>query len=255
MFTLKSLAVASKAPATFPSPRQRSEWWGGDLADAMLRMPRIAQLAALAAALLVAFASPAARADSPHLGKPVTDNDIKAWEMTILPDGTGLPPGRLKKATLLEIIQARKTGVRTQNPEEFAAQIMGAVRQGKGLTMVVDRLDGRTIRSVSQPMPDGGWVATLEDITEWQKAQAQIFHMARHDAITNLPNRTLFRERLEAALQRVGRGERVGVSGHDRCPQWLGRVPDRNVGGGCVAEDGVPGDVVRCREAQRDTAC
>jgi diguanylate cyclase (GGDEF)-like protein/PAS domain S-box-containing protein len=124
---------------------------------------------------------------------------------------TGLPPDRLKKATLLEIIQARKKGVRTQDPEEFAAQIMGAIRQGKGLTMVVDRLDGRTIRSISQPMPDGGWVATLEDITEWQKAQAQIFHMARHDALTNLPNRTLFRERLEAALQRVGRGERVGV--------------------------------------------
>jgi diguanylate cyclase (GGDEF)-like protein/PAS domain S-box-containing protein len=124
---------------------------------------------------------------------------------------TGLPPARLKKATLLEIIQARKKGVKTEDPEEFAAQIIGAIRQGKGLTMVVDRLDGRTIRSVSQPMPDGGWVATLDDITEWQKAQAQIFHMARHDALTNLPNRTLFRERLEAALQRVGRGERVGV--------------------------------------------
>jgi PAS domain S-box-containing protein len=97
---------------------------------------------------------------------------------------TGLPPERLQKATLLEIVQARKTGVKTQSPEEFAAQVMGAVRQGKRLTMVVERLDGRTIRAVSQPMPDGGWVATLDDITEWQKAQAQIFHMARHDALT-----------------------------------------------------------------------
>ena len=125
---------------------------------------------------------------------------------------TGLPPERLQKATLLEIVQARKTGVKTQNTEEFAAQVMGAVRQGRRLTMVVERLDGRTIRSVSQPMPDGGWVATLDDITEWQKAQAQIFHMARHDALTNLPNRTLFRERLEEALLRVGRGERVAVA-------------------------------------------
>src|SRR5262249_53720931 len=40
---------------------------------------------------------------------------------------TGLPPERLKKATLLEIVQARKTGVKTQSPEEFAAQVMGAV--------------------------------------------------------------------------------------------------------------------------------
>jgi cytochrome c len=32
-------------------------------------------------------------ADSPHLGKPISEADIKAWNMTIMPDGTGLPPG------------------------------------------------------------------------------------------------------------------------------------------------------------------
>jgi S-disulfanyl-L-cysteine oxidoreductase SoxD len=43
---------------------------------------------------LVPLACPAAFAgDSPHLGKPVTENDIKAWDITVLPDGTGLPPG------------------------------------------------------------------------------------------------------------------------------------------------------------------
>ncbi len=35
--------------------------------------------------------------------------------------------------------------------------------------------------------------------------------MARHDALTDLPNRTLFRERLDQALRSVGRGERVAV--------------------------------------------
>src|SRR5258708_2935782 len=60
-------------------------------------------------------------------------------------------------------------------------------------------------------MRGGGWVATFEDITEWQHAQEQISHMARHDALTNLPNRTLFRERLEGALRRVTRGEQVAV--------------------------------------------
>ena len=51
---------------------------------------------ALATILLSAFAfAPAAAlaADSPNLGKPVTESDIKAWDVTILPDGTGLPPG------------------------------------------------------------------------------------------------------------------------------------------------------------------
>ena len=124
---------------------------------------------------------------------------------------TGLPANVLKKAALLDIVQARKSGVNTQDPEEFSAQVMNAARDGRLLSKVVERKDGRIIRAVTQPMHDGGWVATLEDITEWQKAQAQIFHMARHDALTNLPNRTLFRERLEAALLRIGRNERVGV--------------------------------------------
>lgn len=50
----------------------------------------------LAVALLSIFtlASPAAfAANTPNLGKPVTENDIKAWDITVLPDGTGLPPG------------------------------------------------------------------------------------------------------------------------------------------------------------------
>src|ERR1700740_3108456 len=57
----------------------------------------------------------------------------------------------------------------------------------------------------------GGWVATFEDITEWQRAQAQITHMARHDALTNLPNRTLFREQLEQALRLAQRGGKFAV--------------------------------------------
>ena len=60
-------------------------------------------------------------------------------------------------------------------------------------------------------MSGGGWVATLEDISEWREAQAKISHMARHDALTDLPNRTLFREQLEHALHRVSRNEQVGI--------------------------------------------
>jgi len=49
----------------------------------------------LAAGLLwLAFAATmAVAADSPHLGKPITDADIKPWDITVLPDGTNLPPG------------------------------------------------------------------------------------------------------------------------------------------------------------------
>ncbi|MGB7254505.1 MAG: cytochrome c [Xanthobacteraceae bacterium] len=44
--------------------------------------------------LLLAFAATtAAAADSPHLGKPITDADINPWDITVLPDGTNLPAG------------------------------------------------------------------------------------------------------------------------------------------------------------------
>jgi cytochrome c len=46
-------------------------------------------------AVLLALSVTAAQAgDTPHLGKPISEADIKAWDITILPDGTNLPPGQ-----------------------------------------------------------------------------------------------------------------------------------------------------------------
>src|SRR5262245_30817976 len=43
-------------------------------------------------ALALAFAASAA-AETPNLGTPIAPADIAAWDVTIFPDGTGLPPG------------------------------------------------------------------------------------------------------------------------------------------------------------------
>jgi diguanylate cyclase (GGDEF)-like protein len=67
------------------------------------------------------------------------------------------------------------------------------------------------LRVVDEPMAGGGWVATYEDITEICHAEAQISHMARHDPLTDLPNRTLFREQMEHALSSVRRDEQLAV--------------------------------------------
>jgi diguanylate cyclase (GGDEF)-like protein len=71
--------------------------------------------------------------------------------------------------------------------------------------------NGRTIAVSYEPMSDGGWVTTHEDITERQAAEARIAYLARHDPLTDLPNRTVFREALEAALVRTRRGGQVAV--------------------------------------------
>jgi diguanylate cyclase (GGDEF)-like protein len=60
--------------------------------------------------------------------------------------------------------------------------------------------EGRAVAVSHQPMADGGWVATYEDITERRRAEARISFLAHHDPLTNLPNRVLFRDRLEQAL-------------------------------------------------------
>ena len=57
-----------------------------------MRKPLIALAAALAfagAGTSAAFA----QSQSPNLGKPISEADIKAWDIAILPDGTNLPPG------------------------------------------------------------------------------------------------------------------------------------------------------------------
>jgi len=52
-------------------------------------------LAALAVALAFCAASALAQNASQNagLGKPITESDIKQWDIAVLPDGTNLPPG------------------------------------------------------------------------------------------------------------------------------------------------------------------
>jgi diguanylate cyclase (GGDEF)-like protein len=123
-------------------------------------------------------------------------------------DRTGMP---LQGRMLIDVLQDQKSmGKWDGDPDEFFNMVVAAANAGETLTRVVTR-NGRSIRVVDQPKQGGGWVATFEDITEWQRAQEQITHMARHDALTNLPNRTLFREQLEKALRLAKRSDQLAV--------------------------------------------
>ena len=70
------------------------------------------------------------------------------------------------------------------------------------------------VEVVSRPFRSdvsGNEVYAIRDLTERRRNEAQITYMAHHDALTDLPNRVLLRERLEQALIHVAKGETLAV--------------------------------------------
>jgi diguanylate cyclase (GGDEF)-like protein len=92
--------------------------------------------------------------------------------------------------------------------DELVAQQRDFMKRGNDETCYCELTGGRVVACVYRSMANGGWVATYEDVTERRRSEAKILHMARHDALTNLPNRVMFRESLEQALQA---GEKFAV--------------------------------------------
>jgi diguanylate cyclase (GGDEF)-like protein/PAS domain S-box-containing protein len=116
-------------------------------------------------------------------------------------DMMGLSASSLKGLSLLDLIKHRKErGEFSGDPDEFSARVMAAAREGESNTRTIETSAGRALRVTEQPRREGGWVSTLEDITDWRDAQARISHMAHHDALTGLANRTQLVRTLEDAL-------------------------------------------------------
>ena len=51
-------------------------------------------IAVLLASFVIGGCAGAVTGETPNLGRPVTPAEIAGWDISILPDGTGLPPGR-----------------------------------------------------------------------------------------------------------------------------------------------------------------
>ena len=92
----------------------------------------------------------------------------------------------------------------------YAAQ-MDIISAHHSDTQLREMSDGRVVAISHEPMDDGGWVATFEDVTERRRAETRISFLARHDELTGLPNRVRFRESLDQALSQLGRGHGFAV--------------------------------------------
>ena len=125
----------------------------------------------------------------------------------------GLSPDVAKPGcSMHDLISHRKeTGSFEGDVGEFCASIIRNVALGKITHQIAEAADGRAILIVNQPLEAGGWVATIEDVTERKRADEKIAHLAHYDALTDLPNRVLFRQQLENALNKVQPGEQLAV--------------------------------------------
>lgn len=119
-----------------------------------------------------------------------------------------------------------------QKPEEMStrwlesvhgddrAELQRAWQHGKasGLPLDVElriRTDTGTwrwMRARGAPVLDDAgelleWIGVLEDVDARRREQERIAHLAMHDSLTGLPNRTVFHEQLVRAIELAGRGE------------------------------------------------
>jgi diguanylate cyclase (GGDEF)-like protein len=90
--------------------------------------------------------------------------------------------------------------------ESEISKTMACLQAGETRSTYRHLADGRTLLIARRPMSGGGWVATFDDVTERRRAEERMTHLAHHDTLTNLPNRSMFRERLDQAL-----GEAIGT--------------------------------------------
>lgn len=118
-------------------------------------------------------------------------------------DMYGLPPERVRPGMpLSEIVDMRfeAGSVPAMTRDEFMKWRTGVVVSAEPVDSIMEMRNGRTFKVRHRPMPDLGWVATHEDITEQRRAELKIAHMAHHDALTDLANRTLLNQRLAQAF-------------------------------------------------------
>jgi len=123
----------------------------------------------------------------------------------------GLSPDVVRPGcTLHDVIHHRKaTGSLPGDVEQYCEEVLRS--KDRSGSKLMETSDGRLVDIKNEPIADGGWLVTHEDVTERVRIQERIAHLAYYDALTDLPNRALFRERVEHKLANLAPAERFAI--------------------------------------------
>jgi len=91
-----------------------------------------------AIALTLAFAGGAALAENTGLGKPISEADVKQWDIAILPDGTNLPPGSGTASEGAKIYEAKCLACHAEGGKGGVVAGAGPLVGGQPLTNGID---------------------------------------------------------------------------------------------------------------------
>jgi PAS domain-containing protein len=129
----------------------------------------------------------------------------------------GIDPEKIRPGMFLkEVLELRvAAGAYHDDPASYISRRNAGGRKAELVDVnqefIQELVNGRVVQMVSRLTADGGWVSTHEDITEKRRNEARIQHMARHDALTDLPNRSFLKERISEGLSWVRRGDEMAV--------------------------------------------
>lgn len=114
----------------------------------------------------------------------------------------GLSSDVVKSGSLFrDLVQHRKEiGSFQGDVDDYCNGVLAACKIGKLTQKTAMVPDGRWMQVVNQPLIEGGWVCTIEDVTEQRQSEERSTRLAHYDTLTNLPNRTLFLKRLEEEI-------------------------------------------------------
>jgi diguanylate cyclase (GGDEF)-like protein/PAS domain S-box-containing protein len=88
----------------------------------------------------------------------------------------GLSRAQIKPGVTLQEILALRAALGTilADPVKLVGDVVAAIRSGQSSTHITELKDGRVISVVNEPMPDGGWVSTHEDITDRRRGEREL---------------------------------------------------------------------------------